>query len=168
MPEYLLRLQKNFSRTVSPARTAVVVPPVHLRFATGIRFTRKERLSGRIKTQLQTRHPHISADCGFTADVAMINPQADVNPPRRVPLLLRLPLVFLQPFGNDRQIGIKRRKRLSTPLLIAPRLAANGLLDHVARMSRRPSQFAEISPINPMGRPDKFILNHRKQLPSSS
>lgn len=69
--------------------------PVNLRFAAGIRFTRNKRLSGRIKTQLQSRHPHITANGGFPASVTMFNPQSVINPSRRVPLLLRLFFVFL-------------------------------------------------------------------------
>jgi hypothetical protein len=60
------------------------------------------------------------------------------------------------------------RKQLLLTFLVAPRLTSQSLFDCVARMARLSCQFADVLAVNPMGRPDVFVLIHFEQLPTSA
>ena len=160
-------MQKNFSRTSSPADDRRCRAPVHLGFMPRLRVAWNKGARS-LDPKPHLGKSHIPADGGFTPFIAMLIHQPIVYPMGRMSLLCRLVLVVFQPAVNSRHIIAQRRKRLMLPLLVAPRLPPYRLLDRVAGMTRQSCQLTDILPVNPIPRPYQFILIHLEHSFSST
>lgn len=118
-------------------------------------------------TIMEEQYEHVATDIRFTPLVALLCSQSIVYPPRCVALLLRLPLVLLQPLLDKTTIRPQHRKQLLLSLTVSPRFPAKCLLDGVARMTSLSRQFADVLVVDSMGRPEVLVLIHFKQLLTS-
>jgi hypothetical protein len=83
-------------------------------------------------------------------------------------LLLRFIPVRLQPVVNRCQMCFQNRIDLALPLLVALVLTLQRPFDRVPRMARLPGYLTNRLAVNPMGRPDVFVLIHLQHAPFPS